>query len=207
MKVFLVVVSIIFSFFITGCTSTSQKMVSPSTGTKSFSSWAIGSILPILHGEQTARIDQQSVGTATWIWSKKLITTAHSFADTNLWYLLRDASGNICDIIHTQFHPTLDLAVFEVYGSCTGISLETQIVEKNSNTTYVRKDTTLASCSLLQKDLTEATTDCLFIPGMSWSPVIDAQSNLVWLVKGTDPKQGYMLLFNTAIRTRITNLL
>ena len=67
---------------------------------------------------------------------------------TGQTYLIRDSQGTICEIINTQFHPTLDLAHFEIYGACTGSALVMGNREENARSVHVQHKSTVNLCTL-----------------------------------------------------------
>lgn len=193
MKIFLTLVSI---FILSWCT---QNTIPVQPQEPVFSSWSMATIFPINSGEKTATLPSASIGTAVRIWPRQLLTTAHTLTDTSQNYRIRDASNNACDIINQRKYPSQDLLRIEIYGSCTGESLDITVHKINESTVNIWQEYDLLSCALLEKNATEAKTDCRFVPGMSGGPVMDTQGNLLWLIKGTDEKQGYLLLFDREI--------
>ncbi len=197
MKIFLTLISI---FILSWCTQTKAPKLPQEV---TFSSWSIAYIFPINSGEKSATLPSTNIGVAVRIWPHQLLTTAHTLIDTKQNYRVRDASNRTCDIINQWKHPSQDLLRIEIYGSCTGESLDIALHKINENTVTIWQDHALLSCVLLEKNATEAKTDCRFLPGMSGSPVMEAQGKLLWLIKGTDEKQGYLLLFDKEIYTWI----
>jgi hypothetical protein len=190
---------------LSGCFPTAeQKNTTPYTWTTPPLTTTIATILPTVAGEKTAVIPSDPVGTAVWIWSKQLLTTAHTLIDTGQTYLLRDQQWNVCDIIKRQFHPTLDLVRFEVYGTCRGNALPIQLHKKNNTSVQIPRQDTVDTCRITTTGESIVTTDCTFLRWMSGSPVGNQQWHLVWLVQGTEEHTGYLLLFSSATIDWIT---